>query len=138
MSNAIVQPYLFFYGRCEEALEFYRDAVDAQIDMLVLFKDGPEPPPGFEDKVMHASFRIGQTTLLASDGCSEATGYEGFSLSLHVATVEEAGRAFAALADGGSVEMPLTETFWSPGYGMLTDRFGIGWMVNVLPATSSE
>lgn len=137
MSTAIVQPYLFFGGRCEEALEFYRNAVGAQIDMLVRFKDSPEPPPGFEDKVMHASFRIGQTTLLGSDGCSETTGYEGFSLSLHVATIEEAERAFAALADGGKVEMPLTETFWSPGYGMLTDRFGIGWMVNVLPEQSA-
>lgn len=137
MSTAIVQPYLFFGGRCEEALEFYRNAVGAQVDMLVHFKDSPEPPPGFEDKVMHASFRIGQTTLLGSDGCSETTGYEGFSLSLHVATIEEAERAFAALADGGKVEMPLTETFWSPGYGMLTDRFGIGWMVNVLPEQSA-
>jgi len=137
MSTAIVQPYLFFGGRCEEALEFYRNAVGAQIDVLVYFKDSPEPPAGFEDKVMHASFRIGQSTLLGSDGCSETTGYEGFSLSLHVATLEEAEQAFAALADGGSVEMPLTETFWSPGYGMLTDRFGIGWMVNVLPENSA-
>lgn len=137
MSTAIVQPYLFFGGRCEEALEFYRNAVGAQIDVLVYFKDSPEPPAGFEDKVMHASFRIGQSTLLGSDGCSETTGYEGFSLSLHVATLEEAQQAFTALADGGSVEMPLTKTFWSPGYGMLTDRFGIGWMVNVLPEQSS-
>ena len=143
MSQSLVQPYLFFGGRCQEALDFYRDAIGAQIDMIALFKDSPEPmppgvlPPGFEDKVMHASFRIGQTTLMASDGCSVTSGYEGFSLSLSVATVEEAERAFDALAEGGKVEMPLTETFWSPRYGMLTDRFGIGWMVNVLHTPSS-
>ncbi len=137
MSTALVQPYLFFFGRCEEALEFYRNAVDAQVRTSLYFKDSPDPPEGFEDKVMHTSFRIGQSTILASDGCIESNGYEGFSLSLTISTVEEAERIFSALATGGNVEMPLTETLWSPAYGILTDQFGISWMINVLPETFS-
>jgi PhnB protein len=138
MSSIVVEPYLFFGGRCEEALEFYRKALGAQIGMTMRYKDSPEPPPpgmlptGFENKVMHASFRIGTTTVMASDGCSEGGSFSGFSLALAVPTEAEAERAFAALADGGKVQMPLTKTFWSPRFGMLTDRFGIGWMINVV------
>jgi PhnB protein len=137
MAN-IVQSYLFFGGRCEEALEFYRTAVGAQIGMMMRFKDSPEPvpadklQPGFENKVMHASFRIGETELMASDGCGEGSSFSGFSLSLTVATEAEADRAFNALAQGGKVNMPMAKTFWSPRYGMLTDRFGIDWMVMVM------
>lgn len=138
MSDTFVQTYLFFGGRCEEALEFYRTAVGAQIDMISHFNESPEPhppgklPPGFENKVMHATFRIGNTTLMASDGSSEGLNFSGFSLSLAVPTEAEADRTFAALADGGQVLMPLGKTFWSPCFGMLTDRFGIGWMVTVV------
>ena len=138
MTNTLVQPYLFFGGRCEEALAFYRTALGAQVDFLMLYKDSPEPQPpgmlapGFENKVMHTTFRIGGTTLMASDGCGEGAGFEGFSLSLAVPSDDEAGRAFAALADGGEVRMPLTKTFWSPCFGMVTDRFGLGWMVSVV------
>lgn len=137
MANTFVQTYLFFGGRCEEALEFYRTAVGAQIEMLLHFNDSPEPfppgalPPGFENKVMHATFRIGGTTIQAADGNQEGLNFSGFSLSLTVPTEAEADRAFAALADGGQVEMPLGKTFWSSRFGMLTDRFGIGWMVTV-------
>ncbi len=137
MPNTLVQPYLFFGGRCEEALEFYRTALGAEVDMLMRYKDSPEPqppgmlPPGFENKVMHASFHIGATALMASDGCGESQSFAGFSLSLAVPTEAEADRAFAALAEGGQVQMPLGKTFWSPRFGMLTDRFGIGWMVSV-------
>ena len=137
MNNTLVQPYLFFGGRCEEALEFYRTALGAQVDFLMHYKESPEPlppgriPPGFENKVMHATFRIGGTTLMASDGCEEGGSFTGFSLSLAVPTEAEANRAFTALAAGGQVTMPLTKTFWSPCFGMLTDRFGIGWMVSV-------
>jgi PhnB protein len=132
-----IQPYLFFGGRCEEALDFYRAALGAEIGMVMLFKDSPEPPPpgvlqpGFENKVMHASFRIAGNLLLASDGCTEAPGFKGFALSLSVPTEAEAERAFASLADGGQVCMPMRKTFWSPCFGMLTDRFGVGWMVSV-------
>ena len=132
-----IQPYLFFGGRCQEALEFYRTALGAEVDFVMLHKDSPEPPPpgllqpGFENKVMHATFHIGGNTLMASDGCGEGSGFSGFSLSLAVQTEAEADRAFAALADGGKVGMPLCQTFWSPRFGMLTDRFGIGWMVTV-------
>ncbi|MEA3208695.1 MAG: PhnB protein [Chthoniobacter sp.] len=138
MPNTLVQPYLFFGGRCEEAVEFYRTALGAELLMLMRFKESPEPhppgmlPPGFEDKVMHASFRIGETTLMASDGtCKSEKGFEGFSLSLTVPDEAAADRAFAALADGGEVQMPLTKTFWSPRFGILTDRFGLGWMIAV-------
>jgi len=138
MPSTLVQPYLFFGGRCEEALAFYRTAIGAQVDMVMKFKDSPQPPPpgtiqpGFEDKVMHSSFRVGETTLMASDGCHAGSKFEGFSLSLSVSTEAEADRAFGALlADGGKVTMPLAKTFWSPRFGMLTDKFGIGWMVIV-------
>lgn len=137
MTNNLVQPYLFFRGRCEEALNFYRSAIGAEVDMLMHYKDSPEPqppgmlPPGFEKKVMHASFRVGGTTLMASDGCGESTGFDGFSLSLSVPTEAEAARVFATLAIDGQVRMPLSKTFWSPRFGMLTDRFGLGWMVSV-------
>jgi PhnB protein len=138
MNNTLVQPYLFFGGRCEEALEFYRTALGAHVDFLMHYKESPEPqppgrlPPGFENKVMHATLRIGGTTLAASDGCEEGPRFAGFSLALAVPTEAEAKRAFAALADGGQVKMPLTRTFWSPCFGMLTDRFGLGWMVSVV------
>ena len=137
MNKALVQPYLFFGGRCEEALEFYRSAIGAHVDFLMRYKESPEPPPpgmlapGFENKVMHTTFRIGETALMASDGCSEGTNFEGFSLSITVSNEAEADRAFAALSAGGKVTMPLTKTFWSPRFGMLTDRFGIGWMISV-------
>lgn len=137
-STKFVQPYLFFGGRCEEAVEFYRKALGAEVEMLMRYKESPEPPPpgmvppGFEDKVMHASFRIGDSTIMASDGCDETKGFEGFSLSLSLKTEAEVDRAFAALADGGEVRMPLGKTFWSPRFGMLVDRFGIGWMVSVV------
>jgi len=135
-----VQPYLFFEGRCEEALEFYRQALDAQVEMLMRFKESPEAPPpgavapGSEDKVMHASFRVGDSTLMASDGgCSGRSGFQGVTLSLNLADAAEAERRFAALAEGGEVQMPLGATFWSPAFGMLVDRFGVSWMVNVTP-----
>jgi PhnB protein len=137
MKKTLIQPYLFFGGRCEEALEFYRSALDAKVDFVMHYKDSPEPtppgmlPPGFEKKVMHATFHIGENTLMASDGCEVGATFNGFSLSFAVPTEAEADRAFAALSKGGQVKMPLTKTFWSPRFGMLTDRFGIGWMVSV-------
>jgi PhnB protein len=138
MTNASVQPYLFFGGRCEEALAFYRKAVGAQIDAVSKYSDSPQPPPpgrlapGFENKVMHCQFRIGGSTLMASDGCGEADKTaDGFKLALSLATEDDADRAFAALCEGGQVTMPLSKTFWSAKFGMLTDRFGIQWMVNV-------
>lgn len=140
MPNPLIQPYLMFGGRCEEALEFYRSALGAQIDMLIRYKDSPEAPPpgmlppGFDNKVMHASFRIGDNILMASDGCEEGQRFSGFSLSIAVATEVEADRFFTALCDGGQVQMPLGKTFWSPRFGMLTDRFGISWMINTVTA----
>ena len=137
MTTTLVQPYLFFGGRCEEALAFYRSTIGAQVDLLMLYKDSPVPqppgsiPPGWEQKVMHVSFHIGGTKLMASDGCAAGAQFNGFSLSLTVPTVAEAERAFAALVVGGQVQMPLTKTFYSPRFGMLTDRFGVGWMVMV-------
>jgi len=133
-----IQSYLFFEGRCEEALEFYRKALGAEVTMLMRYKDNPEPPekskvpPGSENKVMHASFRIGETTVMASDGlCQGKPSFQGFGLSLTVLNVAEADRKFAALADGGQVRMPLAKTFFSPRFGMVADRFGVLWMIIV-------
>jgi PhnB protein len=132
------QVYLFFAGRCEEAIEFYKKTIGAEVVMLMRFKDSPEPPqpgmvpPGSEDKIMHTCLRIGDTMVMASDArCEGAPSFKGFSLSLTVANEAEAERVFAALAQGGQIQMPLTKTFWSPRFGMLSDRFGVGWMVSV-------
>jgi PhnB protein len=136
----LVQPYLSFDGRCEEAAEFYKSAIGAKVEMLMRNSDSPDKPPpgmlppGSENKVLHMSLRIGDTTVLASDGhCSGKPVFEGFSLSLTVRDDAEAHRAFAALSDGGQVRMPLTKTFFSASFGMLADRFGVGWMVYVAP-----
>lgn len=136
----LVQPYLSFDGRCEEAIEFYRKALGAEVMQLVRFKDAPPSPgpsmtpPGAENKVMHARFRIGESVVLASDGrCGGQAKFHGFSLSLTVKTEADAGKTFAALSDGGSVQMPLGQTFFSPAFGMATDRFGVPWMVYVVP-----
>lgn len=136
-SNAFVQPYLFFGGKCEEAIEFYRSALGAEVQMLMRYKESPEEqrpvPSCFDDKVMHASLRIGETILMASDGmCDGKPNFDGFSLSVTVPNEAEADRVFAALGEGGLVTMPLDKTFWSPKFGMLTDRFGVGWMVSVM------
>jgi PhnB protein len=131
-----VEPYLFFEGRCEEAVEFYRSALGAEVTALLRFKDSPEPPspemcpPGSEDKVMHASFRIGDTTVMASDGLNSGRpSFQGVALSIAVPDEATADRFFAALADGGQVQMPLTRTFFSPRFGMVADRFGVSWMI---------
>jgi PhnB protein len=134
----LVQSYLFFDGRCDEAIEFYRSALDAEVTMLMRFKDNPEPEKsggtrlGTEDKVMHSQMRIGDTLILASDGrCTGQPNFQGSALALTVADEAEAERRFAALADGGQITMPLAKTFFSPRFGMLTDRFGVAWMVLV-------
>ena len=133
-----VQSYLFFDGRCEEAIEFYRRALGAKVEMLMRFKDSPEPcpegmvPPGSESKVMHSSFRIGDTMVMASDGrCQGKPSFQGFSLSVSAANEAEADRLFAALGEGGQVQMPMSKTFFSPRFGMVADRFGVSWMVIV-------
>jgi len=134
-----VQPYLFFDGRAEEAAEFYRRAVGAEVTMLMRFKESPDPagcPAGSEEKVMHMSLQIGKTQVLASDGhCTGKPNFQGFGLTISVASESEADRVFAALGEGGKVQMPLTKTFFSPRFGMLTDRFGIMWMIMVAPKT---
>ena len=124
-----------FDGRCEEAIEFYRTALGAEVMRLMRFKDSPEPNscvPGTENKVMHASLRIGDTTLMASDGrCQGKPTFEGFSISLTAPDETEAERLFATLVDCGQVQMPLTKTFFPPGFGMVADRFGVSWMILV-------
>jgi PhnB protein len=132
----LVQPYLCFEGHCEEALDFYGRALGAEVLMLMRYKDSPEPcpdgmvPPGSDEKVMHAAFRIGESTLMATDGrCSGQPDFRGFSQSLTVADETEATRVFTALGDGGTVTMPLGRTFFAPCFGMVTDKFGLSWMV---------
>lgn len=133
-----IQPYLFFEGRCEEAIEFYRKAIGAEVRMLMRYSDAPESPPpgklppGAENKIMHACLRIGETEIMASDGfCAGTPKFQGFSLSLTAKNETEADRLFAALGAGGEVRMPLGKTFFSTRFGMLVDRFGISWMVIV-------
>ncbi len=135
-----VQPYLFFDGRCEEALEFYKSTLGIKVEMLMRFKENPDTPkpgmcpPGAEDKVMHAAFRLGDSLVMASDGMAQGKpDFKGFSLSIDASSEAEADRLFAALGKGGQVQMPLGKTFFSPRFGMVADRFGVSWMVIVLP-----
>ena len=136
-----VQPYLFFDGRCEEAIEFYRSTLNAEVTALMRFKEAPSQGSGEEcqgpgnidpEKVMHANFRIGETQIMASDGMAQGNpSFQGFSLSISAPDEAEAERLFAALGDGGQVQMPMAKTFFSPKFGMVADRFGVGWMVLV-------
>jgi PhnB protein len=133
-----VQPYLFFDGRCEEALNFYSSALGAKVDMLTRFKDCPEPAnpvasqPAMLDKIMHASFHVGESALMASDGrCLGKPAFQGFSLSLAMPTELDAQRVFQLLGEGGQVQMPLSKTFFSSSFGMVADKFGVSWMVMV-------
>jgi PhnB protein len=133
-----IDPYLFFNGRCEEAINFYRAELGAELQMMMRNSDSPEPPPpgmlppGSEAKIMHASLLIGGALVMMSDGmCSGDASFKGFSLSLDCPDADSAREAFAALADGGQVTVKLGKTFWAPLFGMVTDRFGLGWMVGV-------
>jgi PhnB protein len=130
-----VQPYLFFDGRCDEALDFYKGAVGAKVSMLMRYKECPDKSilkAGTEDKVMHAQFQVGDTSILASDGhCNGNTNFQGFSLAISAKTEAEAEKMFNALSSGGQVQQPLTKTFFSPKFGMLADKFGVGWMILV-------
>ena len=137
-ASAKVQPYLFFDGRCEEALEFYKTAVGAEVEMMMRFSDSPEPAkagmctPGSENKIMHSCFRVGDAPVMASDGCAQGKPkFEGFSLSVNAKDEAEADRMFKALSNGGQVRMPLGKTFFAKRFGMVADRFGVGWMVIV-------
>jgi PhnB protein len=138
-SQTLIQPYLFFDGKCEEALEFYKQAIGARVNMLIRYKDSPEPPPpgcGPQDpnKVMHANFSVGQSEIMASDGRAEGQPkFEGFALSISLPTPAEVDKVFNALAEGGGVELPLAKTFFSERFGMLVDKFGVFWMVLVTP-----
>jgi PhnB protein len=131
-----LEPYVFFNGRCDEAIAFYKEALGAEVTFLMRTNESPNPippgalPAGFENKVMHATLNIGGSSLMVSDGNStEPSGFKGFRLSLGLDTTEEAERIFNALLPGGNVIVPLGKTFWSPAFGMLDDKFGMGWMV---------
>jgi PhnB protein len=128
-----VEPYLFFEGRTEEALEFYKQKLGAKIEAVMRYKDNPEPqynPPNSANKVMHALFRIGDTKVMASDGnCAGKASFQGFALTINAENPVEAKQRFDALAEGGQVQMPLNETFFAKSFGMVADRFGMSWMV---------
>jgi PhnB protein len=130
-----VQPYLMFDGRTEEALNFYKSKLGAEVSAMMRFKEAPDQSmcvPGAGEKVMHSCFRIGDTAVMASDGeCQGKPNFQGFSLALSAANPAEAERLFNALSDGGKVQMPLTKTFVSPSFGMVADRFGVSWLVVV-------
>jgi PhnB protein len=132
-----VQSYLNFGGRCEEALAFYKKHLGAEVTMMMRMKESPDPamqaPPVMAEKIMHSAFTIGETTLMATDGMGpDQAEFKGVTLSLNVANDAEAKRLFAALSEGGSVQMPLMKTFWTSSWGTLTDKFGVPWMVNVV------
>ena len=134
-----VQPYLFFNGRCEEAINFYKSELGAEVLALLRFKEHPPPPgmtpAGWDDKVMHSCMKIGETEVMASDGmCADKAGFSGVTLSIQVPSEVEAERAFNALSKGGQVKMPLGKTFFSPSFGQVDDRFGVSWMVVTMPA----
>lgn len=131
--------YLFLEGRCEKAIDFYRQVFNARVDMLMRYKDSPVPPnpemcaPTSLDRIMHATLRLGNATLYLSDGEANGTPkFEGFALSLTPPTPADGDRYFAGLSQGGKVIMPMDKTFFSPRFGMVTDRFGIMWMINVM------
>ena len=131
-----VQAYITFDGRCEEALEFYKKSIDAEVTSLMRWKESQDKdmkgPPGYEEKIMNAAFRIGETELMADDGMGDkTTEFKGMTLAIEVADDAEAKRVFTALGEGGNVSMPLMKTFWTSSFGMLTDKFGVPWMVNV-------
>jgi len=134
-----VQPYLFFDGRCEEALDFYKKTLGAKVEMMMRFKENPDKDknpncmPADDNKIMHAAFKVGDTMVMGSDGMAAGgkPEFKGFSLTVSAKDDAEAEKTFAALSDGGKVEMPLTKTFFSSKFGMLNDKFGIGWMVLV-------
>ena len=134
-----IQPYLFFEGSCEEAIEFYKKAIGAEVVMLMRHSESPEPPPPgivppSPEKIMHATLKIGESVVMVSDGMAKGTPrFDGFSLSLNVKSEADADRLFAALAEGGQIRMPLAKTFWAPKFGMVADKFGVGWMVNLMP-----
>ena len=132
-----VQPYLFFDGRCDEAIAFYQKTLGAEVGMLMRWKDSPDKSmctPGNADKVMHSSLKIGDTSVMASDGRNTGNpDFKGFALSLNAKSEADADRMFNALADGGQVAMPLSKTFFSPRFGMVADKFGVHWMVIVEP-----
>lgn len=134
----VVEPYLFFEGRCEEAMEFYRNALGAEVTNLMRYKESPDPvgcPPNSAEKIMHASFRVGETTIMASDGrCEGKQTFQGFALTIRVASIAEAEQFFSALGEGRQVVMPLTQTFFASRFGMVTDRFGVMWMILAEPA----
>jgi PhnB protein len=138
MSNCAITPYLFFSGRCEEALEFYKRTLGAEVSYVMRFNESPDPvpegmlQPGFEHKIMHSSLTIQGSFLMASDGCNDQAKFNGFSLALSFENEDLAKKHFTALSEGGTVLMPIGPTFWSPCYGMVMDQFGIQWMVMVL------
>jgi len=131
-----VQPYLMFEGRCEEAIEFYKKTLDAKVETMMRFRQSPSPPPpgsvppGSEEKILHSALKIGSSQIMATDGhCTGHSDFQGFSLTLETASETEADRLFNGLAQGGKVTMPLSKTFFSPRFGMVTDKFGVGWIV---------
>lgn len=138
-----ILPYLFFNGRCEEAIDFYRRALGADVEFMMRYRECPDSPPegmvppDWQDKVLHAEMRIGDARLLVSDGCSETVPeFQGFSLSLTATDAQGADRMFSALLDGGEVLMPMDKTFFSPRFGMVSDRFGVSWMIYLPPETT--
>jgi PhnB protein len=130
-----IEPYIFFEGCAEQAAHFYQATLGAEIIALLRYSEAPDPtmcPVDDPEKVMHMNLRIGDSVVMGSDGnCSGEARFQGFALTLNAKDVNEAEKLFGLLADGGQVQMPLEETFFSPAFGMLADRFGVPWMIHV-------
>lgn len=142
MQTTVIEPYLFFKGRCEEALSFYQSALGAEVPCIIRFNESPEPPsapmpPDWGNKVMHSLMILGDSKVMASDGCGPESDFGGFSLSLNVSNEELAKQHFDALSEGGEVVCPLGATFFSPCFGSVTDKFGLNWMI-IVPAEHQE
>ena len=129
-----LNPYLTFNGQCEAAFKFYERCFGGKIEFMLTHGESPmaqQTPAEWRNKIMHARLVVGGRALMGSDAPPERyEGTKGFSVSLGVAAPAEAERIFNALAENGTVQMPLQETFWALRFGMLVDRFGVPWMVN--------
>jgi PhnB protein len=134
-------PYLNFHGECEAAFKFYERCLNGKITALVTFEsmgDVSQLPAGWGKKIMHAHMTVGSTVLMGADAPSgQFEKLQGFSMSVHVEQPAEAERVFGALSENGTVRLPIQPTAWAAKFGMLTDQFGVPWMVNCAAAATA-
>ena len=125
-----VNPYIAYKGTCQEAIDFYKQALGAELIFSQTWGESPMSEAGFEDKIMHATIKIGDSTIMMCDDPRNETTGSNISLAIGLNDKDIAHKYFDGLAEGGQVTMPLDKTFWAEAFGMLTDKFGINWMIN--------